>query len=108
MNRLIPHRQDISSPVLLILTHAEDEWQLISTILFDVGNLRRASDLQTALTLHTGSPFDLILADIELLSTEEPGMSAFRAVNPFVQLPPPLPAFCCWEKPVQVKVRWPD
>nr|WP_321396647.1 sigma-54 dependent transcriptional regulator [uncultured Desulfobacter sp.] len=70
---------------ILVLTHAEDEWQLISTTLSNVGNLRRASDLKTALTLHTQSPFDLILADIELLSAEEPGMPAFRAVNPFVQ-----------------------
>ncbi|HBT88184.1 sigma-54 dependent transcriptional regulator [Desulfobacter sp.] len=69
---------------ILVLTNAEDEWHLISNVLSDAGNIRRAPDLNTALTLHTQSPFDLILADIELL-TAHPGMSAFSSVNPFVQ-----------------------
>ncbi len=66
------------------MTNAEDEWHLISNVLSDAGNIRRAPDLNTALTLHTQSPFDLILADIELLAAH-PGMSAFSSVNPFVQ-----------------------
>ncbi|MDD4273229.1 MAG: sigma-54 dependent transcriptional regulator [Desulfobacter postgatei] len=69
---------------ILVLTNAEDEWHLISNVLSDAGNIRRAPDLNTALTLHTQSPFDLILADIELLAAH-PGMSAFSSVNPFVQ-----------------------
>ncbi|WP_321417984.1 sigma-54 dependent transcriptional regulator [uncultured Desulfobacter sp.] len=69
---------------ILVLTHAEDEWQLISSVLSDVGNIRRAPDLNAALAMHTQSPFDLILADIELL-TAHPGMPAFSSVNPFVQ-----------------------
>ena len=69
---------------ILVLTNAEDEWHLISNALSDVGNIRRAPDLNTALTLHTQSPFDLILADIELLAAH-PGMTAFSSVNPFVQ-----------------------
>jgi DNA-binding NtrC family response regulator len=69
---------------ILVLTNAEDEWHLISNVLSDAGNIRRAPDLNMALTLHTQSPFDLILADIELLAAH-PGMSAFSSVNPFVQ-----------------------
>ncbi|EIM64041.1 sigma-54 dependent transcriptional regulator [Desulfobacter postgatei] len=69
---------------ILVLTNAEDEWHLISNVMSDAGNIRRAPDLNTALTLHTQSPFDLILADIELLAAH-PGMSAFSSVNPFVQ-----------------------
>nr|WP_320013737.1 sigma-54 dependent transcriptional regulator [uncultured Desulfobacter sp.] len=69
---------------ILILTHSEDEWLLISNALSHVGNIRRAPDINTALTLHTQSPFDLILADIELLAPH-PGMPAFNSVNPFVK-----------------------
>lgn len=69
---------------ILVLTHAEDEWHLISNALSDIGNIRRAPDLNAALAMHTQSPFDLILADIELLAAH-PGMPAFSSVNPFVQ-----------------------
>lgn len=69
---------------ILVLTNAEDEWLLISNVLSDVGNIRRAPDLNTALTLHTHAPFDLIMADIELLAVP-PGMTAFSSVNPFIQ-----------------------
>ncbi|WP_320044651.1 sigma-54 dependent transcriptional regulator [uncultured Desulfobacter sp.] len=69
---------------ILVLTHAEDEWQLISCALSNIGNIRRATDLNAALAMHTQSPFDLILADIELLAAH-PGMPAFSSVNPFVQ-----------------------
>ena len=55
---------------ILVLTNAEDEWLLISKALSDAGNIRRAPDLNAALTLHTPSlPFDLIMADIELLGS---------------------------------------
>lgn len=69
---------------ILILSRCEDEWLLISRALSHVGNIRRASDIETALTLHAQSPFDLILADIELLASH-PGMPAFKSINPFVQ-----------------------
>ena len=69
---------------ILILSRCEDEWLLISRALSHVGNIRRAPDIETALTLHAQSPFDLILADIELLASH-PGMPAFKSINPFVQ-----------------------
>ncbi|NDY72786.1 sigma-54-dependent Fis family transcriptional regulator [Desulfobacter hydrogenophilus] len=69
---------------MLVLTNSEDEYRLISNTLSDAGSIRRAFDLNTALTLHTQSPFDLIMADIELLAAH-PGMQAFSSVNPFVQ-----------------------
>lgn len=69
---------------MLVLTNAEDEYRLISNALSDAHNISQAHDINTALTLHTQAPFDLIMADIELLLAD-PGMSAFSSVNPFVQ-----------------------
>ncbi|WP_321495138.1 sigma-54 dependent transcriptional regulator [uncultured Desulfobacter sp.] len=80
---------------ILVLTGRSKDYQFIS----DIANsppkaycVRQAHDLETAKEMHTATPFDMIIADIELLVTgnrskqfnllKEPFLDA----NPFVQL----------------------
>ncbi|MCF8114229.1 MAG: sigma-54-dependent Fis family transcriptional regulator, partial [Desulfotignum sp.] len=76
---------------ILVLTEVSDDFGLISRVLGDAFTVRHAPDLATAQTLHSQSPFDMIMADISVLENHsESGTFLFSehpfvAANPFVQ-----------------------
>ncbi|MEE4364288.1 MAG: sigma-54 dependent transcriptional regulator [Desulfotignum sp.] len=76
---------------ILVLTETLDDFTLISRVLGDGFTIRHAADLLTAETLHSQSPFDMIMADIFVLEkypesgTFQFSEHPFVAANPFVQ-----------------------
>lgn len=56
---------------ILVLTRRPDDYERIADCLPLDSRARQAHDLETAVQKHTRTPFDMIVADIELLESEK-------------------------------------
>ncbi|MBU1340471.1 MAG: sigma-54 dependent transcriptional regulator [Proteobacteria bacterium] len=91
---------------ILVLSTRTNDFDLISKVLSKTCTVKQGSDLETAITLHSRSPFDMIIADITLLeqNLEIHSFSflknPFTKINPFVQF-----VVLCSRKEIQKAVK---
>lgn len=70
---------------ILVLSNRADDFDLISQVVSDTHKTKYAKDIETAAVLHHNSPFDLIIADLELLEKTQGISSSSFIQNPFTK-----------------------
>lgn len=70
---------------ILVLSTREDDFDLISEVVLETHKTKYAKDIETAAALHHKSPFDLIIADLDLLEQTQGISSSNFITNPFTK-----------------------
>lgn len=71
---------------ILVLTHRSEDFFHISSILKADYSVARALDFKTAKSQHTQSPFDMIIADINLLEQHSETKNFKTLMQPFIKV----------------------
>ena len=71
---------------ILVLTHRSEDFLHISDIIKADYTVSQAVDLEKAKSLHTQSPFDMIIADINLLEQHSGEKNFKTLIHPFVKV----------------------
>jgi len=71
---------------ILVLSTRADDFDLISQVVSKTRKIKYAKDIETATALHQKFPFDLIIADLELLEHAQGTSAANFLKNPFTKI----------------------
>jgi DNA-binding NtrC family response regulator len=91
---------------ILVLSTRTEDFHLISQALSTACTVKHAPDFETAMTLHTISPFDMILSELTLLAQRSTNRVSFFLDNPFMKINPFVQlVVLCGRKEVQRAVK---